>query len=53
MSRLSLPGRAYALNNLLVLLQVPPMREKYQDVPAVLKVEPMAGAGRMRENKHF
>lgn len=43
MPGLNLSRRANALADLLKLLQVPPMREKAQDVPAILQVEPVTG----------
>ena len=47
MPGLSLTRRAYALDNLLVLFQIPPMGEKNQNMAAVLKVKPMAGGCRV------
>lgn len=46
---LCLARRPDALDDLLVLLQIPPVREEHQNVTSVLQVQAVAGAGRMRE----
>src|SRR5574343_1902105 len=43
--RLHLPHGPDALDDLLVLLQVPPVREDHQDVATVLQVEPVPDRG--------
>ena len=52
-SGLYLPGGPDAFDNLLVLLQIPPVREKHQYVAAVLHVQAVACAGRVREQDRY
>ena len=47
MPRLVLPCRAYALNDLQVLLQIPPFVKNDEDMPAILQVKPVPGGGRI------
>ena len=42
-SRLILPCRAYALNDLQILLEIPPLVKNDEDMPAVLLIEAMSG----------
>ena len=46
-SRLVLPCRAYALNDLQVLFKIPPLVKNDEDMPAILQVKPVPGGGRI------
>ena len=48
-SGLNLPGWPDAFDNLLVLLQIPPVLEKHQYVAAVLHIQAVTCAGRVGE----
>ena len=48
-ARLLLPGRADALDDLFVQLEVPPQAEEADDVRPVLKVQPVASRSRVSE----
>ena len=53
MSGLNLPVWPDEFDNLLVLLQIPPVEEKHQYVAAVLHVQAVACAGRGREQDRY
>ena len=49
MPGLRLPDRADPLHDLLIMLQIPPEREKRQDIPPVLEIEPVTRGSRVRK----
>ena len=49
MPGLSLTGRAYAFDNLLVLLKIPPVGEKNQNMTAILQIKAVPGGCRVSE----
>ncbi len=52
-SGLNLPGWPDAFDNLLVLLQIPPVREKHQYVAAILHIQAVACACWVREQDRY